>query len=115
MPNKHNEANLQANCVSAFYAFYPHLYGLLFMNYNNPKSARHGGLLRRMGLVAGIADMTFLSPNGAIFIELKLPTGKQTQRQKQWQKIAEDAGYKYYIARNVREFLNIIGHEQIKK
>jgi hypothetical protein len=38
------------------------------MNYNNPKNAIHGAILKGLGLVAGVADMTYLSPAGVVLI-----------------------------------------------
>ena len=78
------------------------------MNHNNPSSSRQGALLIKMGLVAGVADMTLLGDRGIIFIELKTPKGKQSQIQKQWQKTCETAGYQYKLIRTIREFYNLL-------
>ena len=78
------------------------------MNHNNPSSGRQGALLVRMGMVAGVADMTLLGDRGIIFIELKTPKGKQSKIQKQWQKTCESAGYQYKIIRSIREFYDLL-------
>jgi len=98
------ETRLQAACVNLFYLLYPHAAGRLFLNHNNPRGPKHGHLLRQMGLVAGVADMTLLGDNGAVFIEFKTTTSTQNKNQKQWQKIAEKAGYRYYLVRSVQQF-----------
>jgi orotate phosphoribosyltransferase len=61
-----------------------------------------------MGVVAGVADMMYLSDNGLIAIEFKTIVGRQQPRQKQWQETIEAAGYKYYIVRSLNEFLKAI-------
>lgn len=108
---KQNESILQMHCVGYFYALFPAPYGMLFMNYNNPKSAKHGATLKRMGLVSGVADLTLLTPSGAVFFEIKYGAGKQTENQKRWQKMVENIGYKYYTIRSVQQFLEIVKNE----
>lgn len=61
-----------------------------------------------MGVVAGVADMMYLSDNGLIAIEFKTITGRQQPRQKQWQETIEAAGYKYHIVRSLEQFLKAI-------
>lgn len=61
-----------------------------------------------MGVVAGVADMMYLSDNGLIAIEFKTIIGRQQPRQKQWQETIEAAGYKYHIVRSLNEFLKAI-------
>lgn len=61
-----------------------------------------------MGLQTGRADMVFYYNRTAYHIEFKLPDGRQTPVQKKWQKIIEEAGYKYYIIRSEEEFQKLI-------
>ena len=49
------------------------------MNHNNPRNAINGSLLKTMGMVAGVADMTYLHPDGVKFIEFKVDGGKQSE------------------------------------
>jgi hypothetical protein len=102
------ESKLQIACVKLFDLLYPNSHGRLFMNHNNPNSARQGVLLVKMGMVAGVADMTLLGDRGIIFIELKTPKGKQSETQKQWQQICETAGYQYRIIRSVKQFYELL-------
>lgn len=64
--------------------------------------------MKGMGVVAGVADMLYLSPSGMIALEFKTETGRQSVAQKQWQQTIEDAGYEYKIIRNLQEFLKAI-------
>jgi hypothetical protein len=102
------ETRLQAACVKLYYMLWPRHAGRLFLNHNNPRGPRHGQLLKSMGLVAGVADMTLLGDNGAVFIEFKTTKGTQNQNQKSWQKTCEAAGYRYYLVKSVSQFQEIV-------
>ena len=57
------------------------------------------------GLIPGVSDMIMLTPrSGAIFIEFKTEKGKQSEKQKEWQKKIEYYNYKYYIIRKLENF-----------
>lgn len=60
------------------------------------------------GLIAGRSDFTFYWNKTAYFIEMKTETGTQDPAQKVFQKVVEAKGYKYFIARNLDQFKNII-------
>ena len=102
------EARLQIKCVKTFYRLYPQAWGRLFMNYNNPRSARNGRILVSMGLTAGVADLTLLSDVGVIFIELKTGKNQQNENQKSWQKQIESAGFRYHLIRSEMEFFELV-------
>lgn len=78
------------------------------MNYNNAKNQSHGAILKAIGMVAGVADLTLLTANGAVFIELKTETGKQSQAQKEWEQKVRGFGYEYHIVRTLEEFQELI-------
>jgi len=105
-----SEIKLQQQCFLHHWNSKPEERGLLFMNYNNPKNALHGAILKGIGLVAGVADMTYLSPRGVIFLELKFGDGKQSAAQIEWQRKVEAAGYRYEVVRNFEEFKKIISN-----
>ena len=102
------EYNLQAACVKLFAMLRPNEQGLLFLNLNNPRSRSNGYLLKGIGLTAGVADMTYLSPKGAVFLEFKTPKGKQSLSQKWWQGVVEAVGYKYVVIRSVEDFQRVL-------
>ena len=64
--------------------------------------------MKGMGVVAGVADMLYLSPIGLIALEFKTETGRQNVAQKIWQETIEAAGYKYHIVRSLDDFLKAI-------
>jgi hypothetical protein len=52
--------------------------------------------------------MTYLSDKGAIFLEFKANKGKQSLSQKWWQRVVQEAGYRYEVIRSVEDFQNLI-------
>jgi len=108
MNKRHSESDLQRACYRLFCLCKPLEYGLLFMNHNNPRNAINGSLLKTMGLVAGVADMTYLHPDGVKFIEFKVDGGRQSEAQKNWQALVESKGYTYHIIRTTKEFCDLM-------
>lgn len=88
----------------------------------NERRASHlyGGMLKRMGLQEGIADLEFVRPSGemdevgcayiptfaALYVELKAPPNKQTDNQKAFQADCDRLGIPYVVASSVEEVLN---------
>lgn len=115
--NKHEEANLQRECVTWFRSVYPKYALNLFHPNNEPffggsgktkeQQARSGYLAKTIGVTSGVADLILLLPNTryhGLCIELKTEKGKQRDTQKTWQDAVESVGYRYVIIRNIFEF-----------
>lgn len=106
---KREEQALQVACVRWFKLQYADQDGRLYMNYNNPPNARTGGILKAMGLCAGIADLSYLLPDGKItYIELKSKIGKQSPSQKDFEARVTALGAAYHIAKDIYDFMGII-------
>lgn len=126
----HEESKLQQACVSWFRAQYPQ-YAMLLVHPINEGSGhtsidrRRQGIHKAEGAVAGVPDLLLFMTgvetlyndqgiaNGAIMyhalgIEFKTLKGKQSQEQKDFQKMFEAAQYKYVIIRTFEEFKNYI-------
>lgn len=110
--NNMNELKMQAECFQWHWNTYPTERGCLYMNYNNAKNQAHGAILKAMGMVSGVADMTYLSRAGAVFIELKTESGIQSATQKEWERLVCSRGYAYHVVRSVDEFKKLINHLQ---
>lgn len=102
------EARLQQECYEWFHNTYPDLRGLLCYNLNNSKNKIDGNQNKAKGLQPGRSDMVFYYNTKAHHIELKLPGGRQSKAQKEWQELIESQGFRYYIARTVDEFKSTI-------
>ncbi len=62
-------------------------------------------------MTAGVADMILLIPKkgyASLCIEFKTEKGRQTQNQKDWQRVAEMHGNKYVIVHSFDEFVKAI-------
>lgn len=54
--------------------------------------------------IPGESDLTLFQHGGTtVFIEVKTPTGRQSKKQKNFQKAVENMGYKYIIMKSVED------------
>ena len=68
-----------------------------------------GAYLKKQGMVSGVSDLAFIRLDGTmVFIELKVPKGKQSDNQKWWQSVVERCNSSYYIVRTLEEFQELI-------
>ena len=75
----------------------------------NPVEAKR---LKAEGVLAGVADLTILLPQGrSVYIEMKVKGNRQTDNQKAFQQKAEALGYKYYVCYSFDQFKAIIEEE----
>ncbi len=71
------------------------------------RDARTGAMLKKEGAIAGVADLILFCPWGKklpLFIEMKLPNGRQSESQVHFERMVSDAGYTYIICRSFPEF-----------
>lgn len=102
------EFKLQSKCFLHHWNNYPDQRGLLFTVNNNATDSFQGAVMKAMGVVAGVSDMVFLHPDGAMLLEFKTEKGRQNDRQKWWQKQVETAGYQYIIIRSFDDFTALL-------
>lgn len=60
------------------------------------------------GLLSGVSDLIVVMQGKVLFIEVKTPTGKQSQKQVRFQYLVEKFGFPYYLVRSFTEFEKII-------
>ena len=104
-----SESRLQATCFAWFWNTFPEYRGLMFHvpSEGNRNSVIDGGRRKAMGIVAGVSDLIFmLARHGdhGLCIEMKTETGKQSDKQKEWERKVTEQGYDYKIARSLSEF-----------
>ena len=113
MRNK-EEAKLQTNCFRWFDYQYPDLKMLLFAVPNGgSRNVIEAANLKAQGVRAGVSDVIFLYPTEKypfLCIEFKSKTGKQTQKQIEFQKQVEKIGGRYEIVRNFEQFVENINN-----
>ena len=109
---RHIESGLQKACVFWFRIQYPSMASSLFSVPNGGwRSPVEAAIMKGEGMVAGVADLILLMPNGnhhALCIEMKRPGGKQSESQKEWQKEVESHGYAYAVVCYFEEFKQLI-------
>jgi 2-succinyl-5-enolpyruvyl-6-hydroxy-3-cyclohexene-1-carboxylate synthase len=82
------------------------------VHYERSCNGIKGAMNKAMGVIAGVADMCFLKPNGkTCWIEWKTDIGKQSPQQITFEKLCRLLGHEYHIVRSEAEFLNIINHD----
>lgn len=59
--------------------------------------------LKATGLKAGVSDLIVVMDK-VVFVEVKTENGTQSQKQKDFEKIVTDLGYKYWIVKSLKEF-----------
>lgn len=104
-----SESRLQATCFAWFWNTYPEYRGLMFHvpSEGNRNSVIDGGRRKAMGIVAGVSDLIFMLPRHGyhgLCIEMKTETGKQSDKQKEWERKVTEQGYDYQITRSLSEF-----------
>lgn len=117
-PSTDEEHRIQCSCVRWFTLKYPQYRGLLFAVPNGGRrDAVTGAKLKAEGVIAGVADLIFLKRNSrycGLLIEMKKPKGKQSESQKEWERIINTLGEFKYVRchsfdqfrHEVEEFLN---------
>lgn len=76
---------------------------------NNARSAHIGGILKSMGVRAGVADLAFVLPNGqAAFLELKAKRGVLSEAQEQFAAAVIRSGGMWAMARSLTGAADIL-------
>ena len=60
------------------------------------------------GMLPGVSDTIVVLDGKVLFIEFKTATGKQSERQKDFEETVKDLGHPYFICRNFNDFVCII-------
>lgn len=109
VPTKRPEQALQKLVVQHIELAYP---GLLFFHVPNSsgnRGAHLGGILKSMGVKAGVPDLVVILPHGvAAFIELKAGKGRLTDNQAIFRERAEALGCPWTEARSLPEVAGIL-------
>lgn len=107
----YREDEIQMTCVNHFRYRYTRYFRLLFHPQNEGNGDRKkGARMKAMGVQAGAPDLMLLVPrNGyhGLGIEMKTEKGRQSDSQKDYQKLMEEQGYKYAVCRSLEEFMDV--------
>ena len=106
------ESQIQKDCVKWFRQRYEMIEPLFFSVSNggarNPWTAK---IMKDEGVRAGVSDIILLVPKhgyAALLIEMKKPDGKQSDSQKEFERLAKEYHYKYVICRELSTFQKLM-------
>ena len=104
----HDEDKLQVACVTWFNLQYPGIARLLHHSPNGGQRNKvTGARFKAMGVRAGFPDLILLlarPPFNYLAIELKTPKGRQTDSQKDFERLMSEHGGKYMVIRTFDDF-----------
>jgi hypothetical protein len=72
------------------------------------EATRNNSKYIKSGVLAGVSDLIVLNNGRTYFVELKDYKGKQTDKQKEFEKIVSLQGFEYFLVRSLDEFKTII-------
>jgi hypothetical protein len=102
------EEILQAACYKWFTDTYPGERQMMHCNNNGSANWIKGALNASMGVVPGVSDLEWALPGRVIFIEMKTPTGTQSDAQKDFMRKVMERGHQYIILRSLEEFKQFV-------
>lgn len=106
------EHRIQKSMVDWFRLKYPAMRHNLFAVPNGGRrDAASGRRLKEEGVLPGVADLIFLKSNrfyGALLVEVKTDTGRQSKEQREWEERITADGYKYAVVRSLDEFILVL-------
>lgn len=109
---KHEEEDLQVACVRWFDYQYQKIKPLLHASPNGGyRRAIEAKRFKAMGTRPGFPDLFLSIPNRlyhGLYLELKVGKNKQTDHQKEYQRLVEEQGYRYAVIRSFPEFMEQI-------
>ena len=110
---KLQESTLQSSCVRWFRYQYPHLIIYAVPN-GGSRNVREAQRLKAEGVLAGVADLVVLLPQGkSLYIEMKVKGNCQTDNQKYFQKKARALGHTYAVCYTFEDFKAFIKEHTI--
>lgn len=103
---KHLESKIQKEIVRYFRYAYPK--SLIYAIPNGGKrNVIEASRLKSEGVLAGVSDLHVIHDGAIYFIEVKTDKGKQSESQLDFQNKVESQGFKYFIVKNVDDFIKI--------
>jgi hypothetical protein len=81
---------------------------IIFSVPNDSKDVKEQMRKKATGLYAGVSDLICIHFGKVLFIEVKAEKGVQSQKQKDFQQLVENQGFKYYLVNNLNYFKEIL-------
>jgi hypothetical protein len=107
------ESQIQKDCVKWFRNRYGDEIGNLLFAVGNggARNAWTAKIMKDEGVRAGVADLILLIPRhgfAGLLVEMKTPDGKQSDSQKEFERLATQYHYKYVVVRDLNTFQQLM-------
>lgn len=102
------EEMMQAACFQWTWNSYPSKRKTLFHVQQKAMNRVEGARFKAIGVVRGISDMVLIVPGTVVWIEMKLPSGKQSEDQIEFEELVTALGFKYYLVYSFEQFKLLI-------
>jgi hypothetical protein len=66
-----------------------------------------------VGSVRGVADLYCLKEGRSVWLEVKTPTGRQSDDQRRWEAAIRTQGGEYRVARRIEDVADLMGRVQL--
>jgi hypothetical protein len=103
---KHEESKIQKMCVKWFRLQYPDY--VIHHSSNHKLYIQQATNDKLLGFTAGYPDLTIILKNKVLFIEVKAPKGKESNKQQEIKTKLKNLGHDYFIVRSFDEFIDIV-------
>jgi len=77
---------------------------IIFSVPNERKDKKEQMKMIQTGLFAGVSDLIIVRKNEVVFVEVKDDKGRQSEKQKKFQKMVEELGHRYILVRSFEDF-----------
>ena len=106
------ESQIQKDCVRWFRKRYESIEPLFFSVANGgARNVWTAKIMKDEGVRAGVADLILLVPRhgyAGLLVEMKTPDGKQSDSQKEFERLATAYKYKYVVVRDLTTFQQLM-------
>ena len=62
------------------------------------------------GLMTGVSDLVVVMKERVVFVEVKDHKGKQSERQKSFERVVNNLGHEYILVRSLKDFKSFLLH-----
>ena len=111
-PPRDLEHRLQCACVRWFRLAYPkHRHNLFAVPNGGYRTPATAAKIKAEGALPGVSDLILLIARGGyhgLLFEMKTDKGRQSEAQREWQRLIEADGYKYVVVRSIEEFIKVV-------
>jgi hypothetical protein len=106
------EQDLEKACIE-YLSFLPETFAWKNQTGGTPITS-NGRTFIKKAPCTGVSDITIIHKGKVMFVELKVPKGKQSENQKEFQRNVEIAGGSYFIITSLADLKTLIFSESFR-